>query len=127
TFDFNFPQIVLGQPVKMKIIVVSISEVQTYMNLSVNGQNLNSMLLSAIDGDGDNLATIRIQESTFAATSENLSVQMSYDNSGNPSGNAFLEYIAINALRHLAGAGTQLPFRYDAAANLSGIGEYVIS
>lgn len=127
TFDFNFPQIVLGQPVKMKVIVISISEVQTHMNLAINGQNINSMLLSAIDGSGDNLATIRIQENAFAATSENLSVQMSYDNSGNPSGNAFLEYITINALRHLTGVGTQLPFRYDAAANLSGIGEYVIS
>ena len=127
TFDFNFPQIVLGQTVNIRAIVVSISEVQTYMDFSVNGQNLMSMTMTAIDGDGHDLATIKIQEGNFAATSENMSIEMSYDNSGNPAGNAFVEYIAINALRHLTGVGTQLPFRYDAAANLSGVGEYIIS
>lgn len=126
-YNFNFPNIVLGQPVDLRLVFIGISEIETYIKLNVNGQELSNILLARVNGDTYGVATINVHGNSFAAPSEDISIKLTYNNMGNPASNAFIEYIAVNALRHLRGTGKQIIFRYDAAAEMSGIGQYVIS
>ena len=52
---------------------------------------------------------------------------MNYDNSGNPSAKAYLDYISIEAERELTSLGQQFQFTNNALPTLSGIGEFSIS
>lgn len=126
-FEFNFPNIVLGQPVDIRLVLIGISEVETYIKLNVNGQDLSNIMLHKIMPTSYTSASIKIHSDNFAAPSENITVNLSYNNMGNPASNAFVDYIALNALRHLTAYGKQMIFRYDAAAELEGIGQYILS
>ncbi|PKP25616.1 MAG: peptidase C25 [Bacteroidetes bacterium HGW-Bacteroidetes-2] len=125
SFEFSFPNIISGQPMQFKLFAIAASEILTSMTVSVNGQ---LQILPNFGATSNiNLASGRSIVSEINATSETVTVDLNYNNGGNPSGIAFLDYISINALRQLSGTDGQLPFKYDASATLSGIGEYQIN
>jgi len=122
SFEFEFPNIVGGSSMDVLVKVIGISETTTSMALSVNGTSLNpktfnpvttSRLITSVDFDED-----------IPAAGETVTVDLVYSNAGNPSSNAYVDYISIRALRQLQGTGTQLLFENDAAASQSGIAEY---
>ncbi len=125
SFEFLFPNIVAGQPMELKVLAIATSEVITSMAISVNGQAQSTLNFAA--STNISLASARTFTGDVNASSETVSVNLIFNNSGNPASNAYLDYISINALRQLSGTGSQLPFRYDQAGILSGIGEYQIN
>jgi len=125
TFEFTFPNIVTGQPMEVKVLAIATSEVSTSMAISVNEQPLSTLNFSTTTNI--NLASGRSFAGDVNATSETISINLTYSNSGNPASNAYLDYISINALRQLSGTGFQLPFKYNDAAILSGVAEYQIN
>ncbi len=126
TFEFEFPNIVSGQPMAVRVFALGLSEVATTMNVEVNGQQQSTLQFAALT-TSTSLGSGRSFIGDVNASSETVSVKLTYNNAGNPQGNAYLDYISINALRQLSGTGGQLAFRYDESAMLSGIGEYQIS
>ncbi len=125
SFEFNFPNIVSGSPMEVNVFCIATAEVITTMSIEVNGQNQNTLQFGTINTT--TLASSRSYSGVVNASSETVNVTLKYNNSGNPQSNAFLDYISVNALRQLTGGNTQLNFRYDEAAILSGIGEYQFS
>ncbi len=125
TFEFNFPNIVSGQPARVKVIALGLSEIVTTMGVSVNGQQQTTFQFGTTSST--NLAYSRTFDGEIVPGSETISVTLNYNNAGNPSGNAYLDYISINAFRQLTGTTGQMPFRVDLAATLSGVGEYVLN
>lgn len=125
SFEFNFPNIVVGEPMEIKVYTIATSEVTTSMVIEVNDQLQDTFNYGTLNNTV--LASSRLFSGNVNAPSETVKVTLKYNNSGNPQSNAFLDFMSINALRQLSGAEGQLPFRYDAAATLSGIGEYQIS
>lgn len=124
-FDFNFPNIVAGQPMEINVYALATSEITTTMEVLVNNEQQNIMQFSTVGTT--NLASSRSFTGLVNATSEEVSVTLKYNNAGNPQSNAFLDFISVNALRELSGGNEQIAFRYDEAALLSGIGEYQFS
>ena len=125
TFEFSFPNIISGQPMQFKIFAIAASEIITSMTVSVNGQL--QIFPNFAASSNINLASGRNFVGEINASSETVTVDLNYNNGGNPSSIAYLDYISINALRQLSGTEGQLSFKYDAAATLSGIGEYQIN
>jgi hypothetical protein len=126
TFDFKFPNIDTTVPLQVTINVASQAFTQTSMTVNVNGQNSQTINFSPLNAassvlyDNENL--------NFTATSsENIAVQVAYNNNGVPNSRGYLNYINISATRNLIGFNKQFKFQNNSVANQIGIGEYLIS
>ncbi len=125
SYSFDFPNIVSGKPMKIVIKAGAASESNTSMAVSLNSTSLNPLMFSSL-GDGGFLSLANLNTEVSASTDE-VTVDLAYNNAGNPSSIAYLDYISIWAVRQLSGVDGQLAFRYNDAATLAGVGEYQIS
>lgn len=126
TFDFKFPNIDTTVPVQVVINVASQAFTPTSMTASINGQNPQILSFPALN----TASSVLYYESdiSFTATSsENIAVQLAYNNNGVPNSRGYLNYININATRNLVGFNKQFKFQNNSVANQIGIGEYQIS
>lgn len=123
-YEFNFPNIVAGEPMKVIIKAAAASESPTSLAMTINGTGLNPLTFPALSR-GVLLRTAQF-ESEIPAGAETVKVDFVYNNSGNPSSVAYLDYVSVEAVRQLRGVNGQLSFQYNATADLMGIGEYQI-
>ena len=125
TYDFFFPNLVSGLPMQVVIKAAAASESNTSMALSVNNTSLNPLNFTGLGNGG--LLRLRDFDGEVPAGGENVTVDLVYNNGGNPSSVAYLDYISVEAVRQLTGANGQLAFKYNLSEGLSGVGEYQIS
>lgn len=129
SFNFDFENIVVGDPLDIRIKVASASETNTSMAISINGTSVNPLQFAVISGtqlfDSKDFDT-SINNVVIPAAGETVTVDLTYNNAGNPSSVGYLDYISVEALRRLTGTGVQMPFQYNDARTLVGIGEYQI-
>ncbi|WP_121667861.1 type IX secretion system sortase PorU [Mesonia aquimarina] len=124
-FEFNFDNLVTSEPVEFDVEMVSASEASTSMQVLVNGQDATTLGFSSSNDDV-------LADSTGASFELNLNtstinVELNYNNGGNPSSLAYVDYINVRAKRSLQIVNNQqLEFTSDEAALISGVGEYVI-
>ena len=131
SFEFNFPNIVSGTPMAVRVKVAAASEVSTSMALSINGVALNPLQFAAIS-DPTLLSTRAFDNSEVGgveilASGETITFDLAYNNSGNPASIGYLDYISVEAQRQLVGSGEQFAFRNNQTATTSGVGEYQLS
>lgn len=124
-FKFEFPNIISGEPMKVVIKTAGASERTTSMAISINGSALDPLEYPRVNPGA--LLQLKSFVGSIPASSETVNVDMSFNNSGNPSSVAYLDYISVEASRMLTGVNGQLGFRYNEAANLNGVGEYQIT
>lgn len=125
SYEFSFPNIAPGTEIELDIKAAAASDISTSMAISVNGTSVDPLMFSAINDP--KLLDLRDFEGNIPAGSETVTVDLVYNNSGNPASIAYLDYIRVGAIRQLTGTDGQLPFRYNEAELQSGIGEYQIS
>jgi len=125
TYDFNFPNIVSGEPLKVTVKAASASETSTSIAVSVNSTSIDPITFGPID-DPTLLSTNGIVGLEMPASGETVTIDLQYSNGGNPSSIGYLDYILVEASRQLTGVDGQLAFQYNKAAILSGVGEYQI-
>lgn len=126
-YNFQFPGLVTNQPVRFDIAVGSVSETDgTTMGITINGSFESSLNLGAIN-PGSVLGTAASYGEDVNISSDDITVTLDYDNNGNPSAKAYLDFINIEATRNLAYQGEQLVFRNNAVATTPGIVEYLIT
>ena len=124
TFDFNFPNIVMGSNVSCKILAASGSPLATRFSVTANNVSVGDILFSAITNSFLYKYYNGITTSSTIAAAENISIKLTYNNSGNPLSIGYLDYIKLTATRNLIGYGKQFHFKNNQAATLSGIGNY---
>jgi len=124
TFEIPFPNGVQNESLKIKVRAVGVSGLTSSMKVNVNSQELFSLNFSAISSNSNNMASDRIGSENFSNTSSTVSVLLDYDNGGNPSARAYLDFIEISGKKQLISDGLQFSFRNFSAANTSGIVEY---
>jgi len=125
TFEFDFPNLVTSEPVNFKVYVASTSETPTSMQVNINGSSVTTLNLSG--ASEPNLATESFFNGNVNVNSSNLSVNLVYNNGGNPSGIGYLDYISIEATRALSFEGGQFRFQNNQVDQASGIGQYNIT
>ncbi len=125
SFEFTFPNAVAGQNMNLDVVAAAISESGTSFDVAVNGAQVGSIGISAITditlAQGNSLGA------EMPVTGEDVTVTLTYNNSGNPSSQGFLDFIALEVPRALQGTGEQIVFRNNESAVLSGIGAYTFS
>ncbi len=124
-FTLNFPNLVSGEFMNVKVKVASASETSTSMAISINGTSLDPLIFTPIDDP------VLLDSKQFIGEvpsgNENIVFNLIYNNGGNPSSIGYLDYISAEALVLLKGDNKQMPFRWNQASTTSGIGEYQIN
>ncbi len=125
TFEFNFPDLVVTEPIRLRVYVASASTTASSMEIGVNGATLSTLSISG--ASTPTLANESFYNGNVTVNTSKIAVKLNYDNIGNPSGLGYLDYISIEATRALNFAGKQFQFKKNTVASASGIGEYTIS
>jgi hypothetical protein len=124
SYEFEFPNIVSGSSMEVSIRVAASSETPTSMAVSINGASIDPLVFSPINDP--KLLDDAVFNGPVPASAETVSVDLTYNNGGNPSSIGYLDYIRIEAQRQLIASDTQFGFRHKDAATSTGVGEYVI-
>lgn len=126
SFQFNLPNLVQTEPISIRIEAAGEAPVPTSMNVSVNGQNTGTLNFLGVNPNSGTLFW-DVDTTISVNGSENLTVQLTYNNGGIPSARGFLNYINVRSVRNLRGFGKQFMFTNNATASQLGIGEYQLS
>ncbi|NLN25658.1 MAG: type IX secretion system sortase PorU [Bacteroidetes bacterium] len=126
-FAFNFPHIVAGSPMNVTIKSAAASESQT--SLMVNINNTSQPVINYSPITTRQILNTNVYRQNITATTPEVNLKLTYNNSGNPSSVAYLDYIRIEAERHLRGVdGQQLAFGVTNLENFgNGINEYQLT
>ncbi|QNJ97991.1 type IX secretion system sortase PorU [Constantimarinum furrinae] len=125
SYEFEFPNIVPGSLMNVRIKLASASESVTSTAVSINGTSLNPLVFSAIN-DPTLLDTKEFND-TFPAGGETVTIDLNYNNGSNPSSIGYIDYLSVEALRRLTGTEGQMAFQYNNAIGMIGVGEYQIT
>lgn len=125
SFGFNFPRLDTSQPIKLDVKAGATASSITSMQLLLNGNLVDNFSFSAISPTS--LASGDSFSGNINVNDTQIQVGLNYNNNGNPSANAFLDYIAIESTSFLRSLGQQFEFKNNQAALLAGVGEYQIS
>ncbi len=123
-YDFEFPNLVTSEPVSFKIYVGSVSESNSSMAVTINNNLVSTLNFNPVDLSGSVLASASSFTNAITINSDQITVSLNYNNGGNPSANAFLDYINIEATRQLIYDGRSITFKNASVANTPGIVQY---
>lgn len=125
SYRFNFPDLVQNEPVQIQVYGASVSEINTNMSFAIGGVELGTLNFGTISDS--NYGSGRGANFSYSANSDEIEIDVIYSNNGNPSSLGYLDYINVTAKRELNAGSDQFSFRNYEVANLSGLGEYVMS
>lgn len=115
-YNFAFPNIQLNEDVKLNVNAVGrVSTAGTAISTRYANQQILNNPINAYSTFGNYPSFVERSQvrTTFTPQASNITLNLSYDNSSNPSGVAWLDRIELNARRDLNFAGTnnQMVFR----------------
>jgi hypothetical protein len=126
SFSIPFQNAVANQNIKIRVRGVSNSVVSSSMEVKVNAQTVFSINYPAVNPSSLTKAFAIERAADQLNSSENIAVSITYDNNGNPSANAFLDYIEIIGKKQLRFRDFQFSFRSFEQAISTGIVTYQI-
>jgi len=126
SFNFEFPNIVATQPVEFTIAGSVAASNATSFGLKANGTSFGSLNLGPAPAGFDGFYRDAVANFSFPS-SANVQIEIEYNNGGVPSSKGYLDYIILKAKRNLQGYGKQFRFQYNAAATMTGFGEFQFS
>ena len=130
TVNFTFSNIDTSQDIYVRVRGVIESFTTSSMDIKVNGQNLMTINFPAIPSSINNLTLAIPREAiqNSSISSEQIAVEITYNNNGNPSARAHLDYVEILGHKNLIANDKQFSFRNFQSANepFTSIIEYTI-
>ncbi|WP_369407161.1 type IX secretion system sortase PorU [Seonamhaeicola sediminis] len=125
TFEFQMPDLVTSQPISLRVYVAAVSSTASSMGVSVNGNNV--ALLNMFGASGSILGSGNSYNGAVNVSAPTITVSLDYNNQGNPSALAYLDYISVEGKRALRFDGNQFQFKNNDVLTASGIGQYNIT
>ena len=117
---FQFENLDVSQSITIRVRGVAISSTASSFDVKVNGQNLMNISLPAVPSTSGNL-TLAIPRESSQSTSvstSTIAVEITYNNNGNPSAKAYLDYVELIGVKKLTANGKQFSFRnFDSQSN----------
>ena len=124
-FEFALPNIDNTLPVNITVAGVASAFAITNFEIKTNGTAAGNLAFASLFNSG--VLGIENVTSFSTSASDNIKVTLKYNNAGIPGSKAYLDYIILKYKQKLSGFGKQFRFQYNAAATLTGIGEFQIS
>ncbi len=129
-YDFTFPDIITTEPAKLLVNVVGrVSSSNTSMVTSYAGAPLLTNAIAAYPtlGNYPNFVTRTVEKTTFTPQGPNLTLNLTYNNSSNPAGVAWLDRIEIQARRALNFRGPSISFRDIRSVGAGNVAQFNIT
>lgn len=126
SFRFNFKNLSTTENITIRVRGAAISFTNTQMDISLNGQNLMAVNFSALSSNSFNLGIPAEATASTLANQDEVTVDIAYNNFGNPSAKAYLDYIEILGTKKLIANNSQFSFRNINALNPNIIYDYQI-
>ena len=124
TYTFDVLNPAPGESMNVIIKVGAISESVTSMALSVNGVSVDPIVFGTTS---DSFLLSTKEEVVTIPSSGQVTVNLLFNNAGNPSSKAYLDYIRVVSTNSLQGGDGQFCFAKEGIELLSGIGAYTIN
>lgn len=121
-FKFTIPDIA-AEPVRVTVAGASNNNLNSSMAIQANGSALGTLSFDALTAESTYAVDGTGGTGSFTSGSD-ITITLNYNDSGNPSANAWLDYIIIQAKRNLRGNGKQFRFRLNSAGTSTGILQY---
>lgn len=125
TYNFEFENLDISKDLKFVVRGASTASTTTSMLVSVNDTETFTLNYSSINDSEKAITSSR--SSNVTITSSNIDVNIKYNNNGNPTANAYLDYIEIIGDKLLIASGKQFFFRNFSSQQNSKVLEYSIS
>ncbi len=125
-FSFDFNGLNVSEPINIRARSVAVSSSNTQMNFKVNNQDLMNLNFSLIPNNSLTKASTDEDEETVLISNDKIDIQVTYNNNGNPSSRAYLDYIEVIGTKNLIARGQQFGFRNTEATAPNTIYEYSI-
>ena len=126
SFKINFKKAVANNPITIKVRGAAISALTSSMDVTVNSQSLSTINFFNVNTGSLTLGYTSHQIATINNSSETIDIGITYNNNGNPSAKAYLDYIEVIGQKQLTADGDQFSFRSFDAFNTAGTLEYEI-
>ena len=124
--SFDFTDLNTTEPVTIRARGVAISSSNTQMNVTANGQAVLNLNYSLIANNSLTKASTDEAEESILLTSDKIDIQITYNNNGNPSSIAYLDYIEIIGNKNLIARGRQFRFQHTSATDPNTTYEFII-
>ena len=126
-FIFDYNDLDSNDEVSIRVRAVAFSSSDTQMKISVNGIELMDLNFPRIPRNSRKKARSAEKSESLALNNEQIDVQITYNNGGNPSSKAYLDFIEVIGNCKLVARGRQFSFQNTNANNSQNIYEYSIS
>lgn len=131
-YNFSFPNLDVQEPIKIRVDAVGrASTGGTILQTRFGNQIILTNNIPAYSTFGNYPAYVERADNrgTFTASAANITLNLSYDNSANPTGVAWLDKIELNARRSLDfnGAGNMLQFRDSRSVGAGNVANFQIA
>ena len=124
SFDFNIPNVVSGSQINLTIAGAANAKVGTNFKIVSNGGAIGNLSINALnDTNLFEYSDVFYQ----IPASDNVTIQLTYNNQGVPTSVGYLDYISLKSKRNLTGYGKQFRFQNNLSTIGSGIANYKIS
>ena len=110
SFNIPFPNPVSTQNLTINTRAVTNNTSASFIDVNVNGNNLYRLNFSSNNSTFEKARTAT-NSGTLVSNANNINVSFTYNSSGNPSANAFLDYIEIIGKKELIATNKQFSFR----------------
>ena len=124
-FEFDFPDLVTSQPIKLAVIAAAAGQSGSAMNVQVNGNNQATLSFPGVSKPS--YASGSTFSGNVSVNSSKVVVRLDFDNRGNPSTLAYLDYISVEGFRSLNFNNKQFRFKNSITATQTGIAQYNIT
>ncbi|MFC4269749.1 type IX secretion system sortase PorU [Polaribacter marinivivus] len=125
-FNIPFPNALSGQELEVSVRGVTNSVVNSSMDVQLNSQDIFTINYPGINASSLTKAIALERSAKVTNSSENLAISITYDNNGNPSASAFLDYVEVLGKKNLRFSDFQFSFRSFQQANATGAIAYQI-
>ncbi|MFK5878711.1 MAG: type IX secretion system sortase PorU [Flavobacteriaceae bacterium] len=126
TFTIPFENIDGSQDISIRVRAVTDSFSTSSMSFTVNGQEVANLNFPARTSGSLIHAFAREGTGTIPLTGDAVTVVVTFNNNGNPSAKAFLDFIEVVGKKKLINTDLQFGFRSFDVANATGISQYQI-
>ncbi|ARV15098.1 type IX secretion system sortase PorU [Polaribacter sp. SA4-12] len=126
SFKIPFPNALADENISIKVRGVSTSVASSSMAVKINGTDIYNLSFSSVNPSSLTKANTSERTANIKNSSNVIDVSIVYDNGGNPSANAYLDYIEVVGKKQLIADGNQFSFRSFEQANAANTIEYQI-
>ena len=117
-FLFDFPNLMSNELAEIRVVAAATSEVNTNLQIALNGSPLGQINFSGNSSQSSALASGSELNTQASLSSEAVTVNLNYNNSGNPASTGYLDFISIAAKRALTYADETLFFNSKSSTQI---------